>query len=256
MIACSLLGFTRLSFESACAEVKRLGFRATDVAVMEGWAHFNSSALVEGLDEWVTKAREALEKNGLTPVSFNASSGTSEASTELPRFQAICQFANDLGVRVICYSAPPEAAGFESSLKRYERLRDITNRHHITLAVEAHVRTLLERPEVAARFCKVLGGVYLTLDPSHIYAGPHQGGTFDELYPYVRHTHWRDSGNHWDRVQMPPGKGLVDFPCIIRGLKEAGYKGAYSVEYIDTFPDGTPENILAMKSLLEKHIPA
>ena len=45
MIAFSSLCFTHLSFEETCAQIARLGFGAADVAVMQGWAHFNPSEL-------------------------------------------------------------------------------------------------------------------------------------------------------------------------------------------------------------------
>ena len=85
-----------------------------------------------------------------------------------------------------------------------------------------------------------------------MYSGPQAGAPFDEAYPYIRHTHWRDSGADWDELQLPLGNGRVAFANLIQGLQEGGYLGNYSVEFLDTYPNGTPENILAMKSSLEK----
>ena len=252
MIACGSLCFTQLSFEEACVQIASLGFDAIDVAVMEGWAHFNPSELVEDLNSALAYAKNSLEKNRLIPVAFNASSKTGDPDLELPRFRAICDFANILEVPIICYGAPAQTEGFENSLKRYGRLLEIAQRHGLTLAVEAHRGTLLERSEVAARFCKALDGVYLTFDPSHMYSGPQAGAPFDEVYPYVRHTHWRDSGDDWDDLQLAVGSGSVDFSGLIQGLQEEGYSGPYSVEYMDTYPNGDHENITAMKSTLEK----
>lgn len=256
VIACGSLCFTRVAFEQACAQIAHLGFKAMDIAVMENWAHFHPSQFVADVDVAIQSAKSALEKHGLTPVAFNASAGVSEPSQEFPRFQAICRFANALNVSVVCYSAPMEAAGLDRSLRRYERLRDIAVEHNVTLAVEAHARTLLERVEAAVQFCEQIGELYLTLDPSHMVAGPNQGQPFDALYPYVRHTHWRDGGDRWERVQLPVGQGLVDFETVIEGLRDVGYDGAYAVEYIDTFPNGTRENIVLMKQALETHLGA
>lgn len=251
-IACGTLCFTKQSFSQACAEIAHLGFAYVDIAAMEGWAHFHPSELVENLEDAIAVAQSALEKYHLKPVAFNASAGASDPNHEVPRFRALCELALALRVPVICYVAPMEAAGWERSLRRYERLLGLAQERGLTLAVEAHARTLLERPEVAVRFCEALKGIALTLDPSHLWAGPHQGAPFDELYPYVRHTHWRDAGNSWSEVQKPVGKGDVPFARIVEGLKNAGYQGAYTVEYIDTFPHGTRENVFAMKQLLER----
>lgn len=204
------------------------------------------------VEDAVIVAQSALAAHRLKPVALNASAGASDPNHEFPRFRAICEFASELRVPVICYSAPIEAAGWERSLRRYERLLALAQERALTLAVEAHARTALERPDAAVRFCEALEGIALTLDPSHMWAGPNQGAPFDELYPFVRHTHWRDSGFSWGEVQQSVGEGSVDFARVVAGLREAGYDGAYSVEYIDTFPNGTRENIVGMKRLLAR----
>jgi sugar phosphate isomerase/epimerase len=249
-IACGSLCFTTLPFDRTCAEIASMGFKAIDVAVMQGWAHFNPSDLVEGLESAITTARAALRAYELTPVAFNVSCGAGDLTHEPTRFRAVCEFAKALEVSILCYTAPIEVVGMERALRRYERLLPLAQEYDMILAVEAHARTMLEVPSVAVEFCESLPGLMLTLDPSHMYAGPQQGAPFEELYPYVRHTHWRDSGYDWEHVQMPVGQGKVDFGRILKGLRQAGYQGAYSVEYIDTFPNGTRQNVLAMKRML------
>jgi len=251
-IACGTLCFSKQSFAHACAEIAANGFHYVDIATMEGWAHFNSSEMVLNLEDAVAVAQSALSTYHLTPVALNASAGASDPNHEVPRFRALCEFARELRVPVICYVAPIEAAGFERSLKRYERLLALAQEYSLTLAVEAHARTMLERPSVAVRFCESLEGMGLTLDPSHMWAGANQGAPFDELYPFVRHTHWRDAGYSWSEAQLPVGAGSVDFARVVAGLRSVGYDGAYSVEYIDTFPHGTRENILEMKRVLSR----
>ncbi|GIX07017.1 MAG: hypothetical protein KatS3mg115_1420 [Candidatus Poribacteria bacterium] len=251
-IACSSLAFSQRPFEDACHRIARLGFRYVDVAVMQGWAHFDASDLVERFDEELERAQKALERAGLTPVALNASAGTSEVGPESERFAAICRFARALRAPVICYVAPLAVVGMERAVRRYERLRDIAQEHGVLLAVEAHARTMLEIPELAVEFCERLESVYLTLDPSHMYAGENQGAPYEILFPYVRHTHWRDAGTDWSQAQVNVGEGVVDFEYALRGLRAAGYEGAYSVEYIDTFPNGGVQNIQAMKTLLEE----
>jgi sugar phosphate isomerase/epimerase len=249
-IACGSLCFSRLPFQQACAQIARLGFRSVDIAVMENWAHFNPSRLVENLEDAVAAAQSAVERHGLIPVAFNASAGASDAAHEPPRFRAICAFAQALAVPVVCYVAPLEVVGLERAVRRYEPLLAIAEEHGLTLAVEAHARTLLERPEAAVAFCEALPGIALTLDPSHMYAGPNEGAPFDALYRLTRHTHWRDSGRSWERVQLPVGEGDVDFEGVVRGLRAAGYRGAFSVEYIDTFPNGGPGHVVEMRDRL------
>ncbi|MDA1190721.1 MAG: sugar phosphate isomerase/epimerase [Candidatus Poribacteria bacterium] len=253
-IACGTICFTQSSFDRACAEIAQLGFKHVDLAVMEGWAHFDATKLLADFDKNVKSAEDSLSKFGLTPVAFNASAGTSEVGAETERFGAICRFANALNVSVICYGAPVAAVGMERAARRYERLRDIAFEHGMILAVEAHARTMLEMPDMAVEFCETIEGIFLTFDPSHMVAGPNQSEPFDQIYPYVRHTHWRDSGNTWERCQLPVGEGLVDFESMLGALKAVGYSGTYSVEYIDTFPNAGRRHIAEMKRTLESYL--
>ena len=255
--ACSSLCFSQQTFETAAAHMARMAFKAVDIAVIQNWAHFSPKEMVEeenGLEKQIERAQKTLKTYRLKAAALNASAGASESKAELPRFQAICDFANAVGASVVCYAAPLQVIDYEKTLRRYEPLLEIAQNSGVVLAVEAHARTLLEIPEKAVKFCEDLEGVKLTLDPSHMWAGENQGAPFDDLYPFVAHTHWRDGGESWDQAQLPVGKGVVPFREVLNKLADAGYSGAYSVEYIDTFPNGGEANILRMKEILNKNI--
>src|SRR5690606_32045847 len=98
-----------------------------------------------------------------------------------------------------------------------------------------HANQLTEHPADAVWLCTKAPGVGLTLDPAHYYAGPHQGKSFDEVYPHVMGTGFRAGGMSWATVQMPWGEGPIDFDTIVRELESRGYEGFYVVEYIEGF---------------------
>ncbi len=253
-IACSTLCFTAEPFDRACAYIADLGFQAVDIAMLEQWAHFNPSEMVDDPNEAIDQAREGLERAGLTAVSLNASAGISDVGPEGTRLRAICAFANAFDISTICYVPPIEAVGMERAVRRFERLVSIAKEYDITLAIEAHARTMLEMPDAAVEFCEAIPGVALTFDPSHMVAGPNQSAPFDKIMPYVRHTHWRDSGDSWDRCQLPVGEGIVDFKACLKALADVGYDGVYAVEYIDSFPDGGIAQVEAMQRVLEAYL--
>ncbi|MEO2003825.1 MAG: sugar phosphate isomerase/epimerase [Candidatus Poribacteria bacterium] len=254
IIACSTLCFTAEPFDRACAYIADLGFQAVDIAMLEQWAHFNPSEMVDDPTEAIDKAREALDRAGLTAVSLNASAGISDVGPEGNRLRSICLFANAFDISTICYVPPIEAVGMERAVRRFERLVAIAKEHGITLAIEAHARTMLEIPDAAVEFCKAIEGIMLTFDSSHMVAGANQGAPYDQIFPYVRNTHWRDSGTSWDHCQLPLGEGAVDFDHDLAALKAVGYDGVYSVEYIDSFPDGGINQVELMQRLLESRL--
>ena len=99
-------------------------------------------------------------------------------------------------------------------------------------------------------------GLGLTLDPSHYYAGPLQGGAFEALLPYVRHVHLRDAGGSWEEIQVPVGKGRVEFSRLFHLLRQNGYTGDFVIEYIDSIGSiETDREILAMKALVDREWP-
>ena len=105
---------------------------------------------------------------------------------------------------------------------------------NVTLCLETHVNCLTELPAVAVRLVESVPNLGLALDPSHFYAGPWQGRDFSITYPHTHIVHLRDAGNSPEDIQMPPGKGCVDFAGILRGLTQHGFSGTLAVEYIDT----------------------
>jgi sugar phosphate isomerase/epimerase len=79
-------------------------------------------------------------------------------------------------------------------------------------------------------------GLGLTLDPSHYIAGPHQAKSFDQVYPFVRHVHLRDTGRSPEQFQVRVGQGEVEYGRIISHLSRYHYDRLLTVEICD-IPD-------------------
>src|SRR5262249_26082232 len=66
-------------------------------------------------------------------------------------------------------------------------------------------------------------GLGLTLDPSHYIAGSPQVKTFDQVYPYVRHVHLRDTGRGPNQFQVHVGQGEIAYGRVIAQLSRCHY---------------------------------
>ena len=99
----------------------------------------------------------------------------------------------------------------------------------------------------------VSGGLWLTLDPSHFINGPHQGGTYDELFPYVRHVHLRDTGKAPGKFQVRVGQGEIEYGRIISQLQRCRYERLLSVALHDVAeaPFAMETEVRKLKYLLE-----
>ncbi|MCB1487041.1 MAG: sugar phosphate isomerase/epimerase [Bauldia sp.] len=76
-------------------------------------------------------------------------------------------------------------------------------------------------------------GFKVNFDPSHLEVqreDPRR--VVDELGDLVAHMHLKDGKGVYPRFEFPPlGKGTIDFPALVAGVRRAGFDGALSVEY-------------------------
>src|SRR5205807_8348710 len=123
----------------------------------------------------------------------------------------------------------------------------------MVLTVATRVGTLTELPATAQELCARVPGLGLTLDPSHFLAGPGQGANYDELFPYVRHVHLRDTGRGPGQFQVRVGQGEIEYGRIIAQLARHHYDRLLTVE-IDDVPDApypVDQEVRKLKYLLE-----
>jgi sugar phosphate isomerase/epimerase len=141
----------------------------------------------------------------------------------------------------------------DTEVERLAGLVRISETEGVVLTIETRTGTLTELPDAAVELCRRVPGVGLTLDPSHYIAGPHQGANYDQVYPYVRHVHLRDTGRGPGQFQVRIGQGEVEYGRIIAQLARHQYDRLLTVE-IDEVPDASysvDQEVRKLKYLLE-----
>src|SRR5262249_32006928 len=138
----------------------------------------------------------------LAPAAFDVEIEAATPEEYQHQLRAICRLARLATVTVLTISASPNTASFEDEVARLKPLVKLAHSEGINLTVGTRVGTLTELPATAARLCAAAPGLGLTLDPSHYLVGPNQGRPFDEIFPYVRHVHFRDTGRRPDQFQV------------------------------------------------------
>ena len=113
--------------------------------------------------------------------------------------------------------------------------------------------TLTEYPDAAVELCKRVPGLGLTLDPSHFIAGPNQGKCYDQVFPYVRHVHLRDTGRGPDQFQVRVGQGEIEYGRLVAHLTRLSYNRLLTVEICDIpdAPFAMDAEVRKLKFLLE-----
>ncbi len=249
-VACSTLCFGRFPLERALRTMAELEFGKVDVAIHADGPHL-TPAEVAADSSWA--AQEIRIGPGLSPAAFSVDIRAHDQEEFDAQFEAICKLARHSAVATLTLPAAPSGSDFDAEAARLRRLVLQASAMGLVLTVETFVGTLTEFPDAAVELCRRVEGLYLTLDPSHYICGPHQGRSYDQVFPYVRHVHLRDTGRGVDKMQVRVGQGEIEYSRIISQLQRYHYDRLLTVEIIDApqLPFSMEAEVRKLKYLLE-----
>jgi sugar phosphate isomerase/epimerase len=202
----------------------------------------------------VTAAAQRLRIGpGLTPAAFSIEIEAEEEEEYHRQLRAVCRLARLSAVAVLTLSAAATGSALDAEVKRLSKLVNLAEKEGTVLTVDTRIGTLTEDPDVAVTLCQRVPGLGLTLDPSHYLAGPNQGKQFEQVFPFVRHVHLRDTGRGPNQFQVRVGQGEVEYGRIISQLARHHYDRLLTVDIRDLpEPPFTMEpEVRKLKYLLE-----
>lgn len=251
-VACSTLCFSKEPLELALRHMAEMEFHRVDLEVVESGGHLRPSEVAENLDA----AHGRLRKGpSLVPSAIGLDFGDLDPLDPAyrKRFEAACRLAKLTMVAVLTIPAAPLGSSFDDEVKRLTDLSSHAMRQGLVAAVETHAETLTADPSAAVSLCKAVPGLGLTLDPSHYIAGPHQGGNFDDVYPYVQNVHLRDTGKKPGEFQVRVGQGEIEYGRVVANLERVGYNRGLTVSILDGLdnPFDVEVEVRKLKLLLE-----
>jgi sugar phosphate isomerase/epimerase len=252
-VACSTLCFARHPLERTLRIIGELEFSKLDVAIHEQGPHLRPSEVVADVSLAAQRIRIG---PSLTPAAFSVEIEAPSPADYHDQLRAVCRLARLSTVSIITMPAGPSGRGLDAEVRRLLPLVRLAEEEGIVLTVPTKAGTVTEDPDTAVELCQRVPGLGLTLDPSHYIAGPHQGGSFEQVFPYVRHVHLRDTGRGPDQLQVRVGQGEVEYGRIISFLARHGYDRLLTVAIHD-FPDAPyamDAEVRKLKFLLESLI--
>lgn len=249
-VACSTLCFARLPLDRALRLIAELEFSKVDVAITEEGTHLKPSEVANDVTAAALKIRIG---PSLTPSAFTVEFGVDSDAEYHRQLQAVCRLARATAVTVLSVPAASTGVGVDAEVERLRHLVHVVETEGLVLTVPTRTGTLTEIPSVARELCERVPGLGLTLDPSHYVNGPHQGGSFDELFRYVRHVQLRDSGKAPGKFQVRVGQGEIEYGRIISQLERHRYDRLLSVALHDVAeaPFAMETEVRKLKYLLE-----
>jgi sugar phosphate isomerase/epimerase len=252
-VACSTLCFGKYPLDRALRAIAELEFSKVDVAIQEHGPHLRPSEVCADV---ALAAQSVRIGPSLSPAAFNVEIDAADREQFLSQLRAICRLARMTAVTLITLPAAPAGTSVDSEVERLHDLVRLADAEGVVPTVETRMGTLTETPEMAVELCEQVPGLGLTLDPSHFVAGPHRGKCFDDVYPYVRHVHLRDTGCSPEQFQVQVGQGVIEYGRIVAQLARYHYDRLLTVEIADVpdAPFAMEPEIRKLKYLLESLI--
>jgi sugar phosphate isomerase/epimerase len=243
-VACSTLCFARHSLEDTLRILGELRFTKFDAAIHENGRQLKPSEVAAD----VTLAANRLRSGpGLAPAAFSVLIEAADEEEHHRQFQAVCRLARISTVPVLTIPAAATGTPPDFEVQRLTRLVHLADTEGVLLAVPTRMGTLTEDPDAAVVLCQRVPNLGLTLDPSHYIAGPHKGGNYDQVFPYVRHVYLRDTGRGPNQFQVRVGQGEVEYGRIIAQLARQHYDRVLTIDIHDV-----PDSPVAMEPEVRK----
>lgn len=218
-VAASTRCFSDLPFAEAVHQLADLEYDKIEIWMDERGDHLKPSVVSGDPDKFFTQYRELTR---MSPVAFCFGSEITPAE-----FTVICKLAKQMRITQVTVPASPLGTPFNAEIDRLKELLRIASQDAIRVSIPTRTGDLTEDPRTAVELCQATPGLGLTLDPSYYICGPYKHENHDAVYPYVYHTHLRDTSP--DKVQVRVGLGEVDYSRLVSQLNRFKYGRALSV---------------------------
>ena len=127
------------------------------------------------------------------------------------------------------YNFQKDWALFIESLKY---CADITAKAGMKLTLECFAGSICSTPHSWLKIFDDVDNenIGIQLDTSHLVTQRYDVVSAIKMIPgRIYHTHMKDNDG-MSRGNLPPGSGIVDYPEVIKALKESGFDGVLSIE--------------------------
>jgi sugar phosphate isomerase/epimerase len=227
-----------VAFEEGIRHISDIGFDSVDVFT-EAW---------NLPDQEKTRIRQVCESEGLPIISVPVCSlGIADFNEPVRRFhiertKAYVDFGDDIGARNVLYvmgeyiwqqEVIDPQAQWEWAVEGTREIGDYAAEKGIEIVVELEPfeLSLVNNIEKMVRFLQDVDSpnVFANIDVSHVELAGDPPSKLRDLRGLAHHVHISDCDGrvHGD---LPPGRGVVDFPAYLKEIKDLQIDGVISIE--------------------------
>ena len=245
IVAASTQCFPDLSLAEALSRMVDLEFTSVEIDLDENGRNLKPSTVADQFDKALEICRDTRR---LTPVAYNVNI-TATGEEYYRHFAAICRLAKETKVVTIVMPSGEIGTPFNEEVERLQRLVKLASIEGALVALKTETGRVSQDPDTVTVLCDHVKGLGITLDPSHLIYGPHQGGPYEQLLKYVYHVHLRDTKK--DELQVRVGQGEVEYGRLVTLLEKHKYGRALCV-HITPMPEvDHPAEMRKLRLLLE-----
>ncbi len=246
----SSYSFEAIPLEGALAVAKAMGFTGVDIGGFHnrGRASYEPDEVAADPQKFADNLKMLLDQYGLEAVDFFPQFGATpdhrsinDPDVNVRRrdedvFAGIAQFcklAGIPGITVLPGVDHPERSleqNLELSADMLQRFVAIAAEAGLHLNFEPHMGSVCPTPELALNLIERVPGLLVTLDYSHFLLQYIPLERIHKLIPHTGHFHIRQARP--GKLQTRFVEGTLDFVDIAHRLRQTGYSGCLSLEYV------------------------
>jgi sugar phosphate isomerase/epimerase len=243
--ACSTSVGTRSSLAETLSRIAGIGTTHVDLLAIDGWVHIHTQALADYFEKTVAPVDALLAQYNLRPLALNTGVSPqlhqrSEAinAQRQREIRAVTRLMQHLGVSLAAIQPRqpdrerPYADVLADCVATLREQISMGQAAGVTFALELHVNSPFETLEQARLLLDQMPDLPLVYDPTHFVMQGIDIRDTGWLMEHAAHVHLRDADR--DQMQVPFGTGAVDFDWLLGTLKDRGYAGHFSIEYLET----------------------
>lgn len=239
--------FGNLPLDQALEKIADLEYSHVELMFHESNAYLKPSEVCQDLQGTAVRLKNLYR---LVPGCFSVEIDTEDTDEYVRQFVAICKLAKVMQVVTISLRSAPWGFPFNSEVERLRKCVDEAGRRGILVGLLTERDHLTEDLETTKTLCKVVPGLYLTLDPSHfIYKQPEHRRSFESVLDKICHVRLRDT--RVDQFQVCVGQGELEFGKILASLEHVGYHRGLSVDIRPEANCDVLQEMRKMRLLLE-----
>ena len=245
--ACADFTFPLLKHDDVIKLISAMGFDGVDIGIFEERSHLQPSNQFNHIAQNAHILRKKTEERGLAiadiflQMALDFKEYALNHPEKLRRDKAREIFLQCLEYTAECgckhMSALPgcvfEDLGNEKSYdlcceELAYRVGE-TKKAGIVFSVEAHIGSVVSSPESALRLTNDVSGLSLTLDFTHFMRMGIETSKALPLVAKASHFHARGAAN--GILQTNLTENTIDYPSVVKKMKQTGYNGFIGVEY-------------------------